>query len=170
MVGKIKSLEEAMIQNIEAQLAAKSVDLGGVEFASQAATKAWIKAEVSADIAYIFFLDPHLFSMNVGHAEGGNSAKQLGFQVAAAKAGFSSSEEALMVSSYKFELPSFFGKETKNSCNKLPVCPTADAWDSEDGPTGVWYELQKMIHSTRKEQLLNAIFIFLAMGCLSQSI
>jgi hypothetical protein len=153
MAGKIKALEESML-NIEAQLVAESVELGGVIFASRAATKAWIKAEACADMAYVFFLDPHSF-MNVGHAGGGNSAEQLGFQAAAAKAGFASAEEALVVSSYKFELPTFFGKETKDS-RKLPVCPTADAWDSRDGFTGVRYEFRKMIHSTRKEQLSNA--------------
>jgi hypothetical protein len=51
--GKIKALEESM-QNIEAQLVAKSVELVGVIFASQAATKAWIKVEALANIVYIF--------------------------------------------------------------------------------------------------------------------
>jgi hypothetical protein len=137
MAGEIKILEEA-IQNIEAQLVAKSVELGGVVFASRAVTKAWIKAEASADIAYVFLLDPHLF-MNVGHTGGGNSTEQLGFQAVAAKAGFTSAEEALVVSSYKFELPKCFGKETKDS-HKLPVCRMADAWDSNDGFKGVWFE------------------------------
>jgi hypothetical protein len=126
------------MQNIEAQLLAESIELGGVIFASRAAMKAWIKAEACADMAYVFFLDPHLF-MNVGHAGGGNSVEQLGFQAAAAKAGFASAEEALVVSSYKFELPTFFGKETKDS-HKFPVWPTADAWDSRDGFTRVQYE------------------------------
>jgi hypothetical protein len=76
--------------------------------------------------------------MNVGHAGGGSSAEQLVFQAAAAKAGFSSSEEALVVSSYKFELPTSFGKKMKYY-QKLPVCPIADAWDSRDGFTGVPY-------------------------------
>ncbi len=36
------------------------------------------------------------------------------------------------------------------------MCPTADAWDSKDGFTGVRYEFRKLIHATRKEQLSNA--------------
>jgi hypothetical protein len=134
MAGKINALEESM-QNIKAQLIAKRVELGGVSFVSPAAIKAWIKTEALAGIAYVFFLDPHSF-MNVGHAGGGNSAKQLGFQAAAAKARFSLLEEALVVPSYKFKLPMFFWKETKDS-QKLPVCPTANAWDSRGGFIGV---------------------------------
>jgi hypothetical protein len=153
VTGKLTNLEES-IKNIEAQLVAERVELGGVNFASRAATKAWLKIEAPADMAYVFFLDPHSF-MNVGYSGVGDSAEQLGLQAAAAKAGFTSSEEALVVSSYKFELPTFFGKETKDS-RKLPVVPTANAWDSKDGFTGVQYEFRKLIHSTRKEQLGNA--------------
>jgi hypothetical protein len=82
-------------------------------------------------------------------------AGQLRLLAAEAKAGFASSEEALVVSSYKFELPMFFRQETKDFC-KLPVVPTADAWDSKDGFTGVRYKFRKLIQSTRKEQLGNA--------------
>jgi hypothetical protein len=153
VAGKFTNLEES-IRNIEAQLVAERVELGGVNFASRAAAKAWLKIEAPADMAYVFFLDPHSF-MNVGYSGVGDSAGQLGLQAAAAKAGFASSEEALVVSSYKFELPTFFGKETKDS-RKLPVVPTADAWDSKDGFTGVRYEFRKLIQSTRKEQLGNA--------------
>lgn len=106
-----------------------------MNFASRAAAKAWLKIEAPADMAYVFFLDPHSF-MNVGYSGVGDSVGQLGLQAAAAKAGFTSSEEALVVSSYKFELPTFFGKEMKDS-RKLPVVPTANAWDSKDGFTGV---------------------------------
>ncbi len=153
LTGKVKTVEESM-KNVEAQLVAESVELGGVTFVSRAATKAWLKTEASASIAYVFFLDPHSF-LNVGHDGGTNSAEHLGFQAAAVKAGFTLPEEALVVSSCKFEHPTFFGKASKDS-RKLPVCPTADAWDSKDGFTGVRYEFRKLIHATRKEQLSNA--------------
>jgi hypothetical protein len=150
VAGKFTNLEDS-IRNIEAQLVAKQVELGGVNFASRAAAKAWLKIEVPADMAYVFFLDPHSF-MNVRYSGVGDSAGQLGLQAAAAKAGFASSEEALVVSSYKFEQPTFFGKETKDS-RKLPVVPTADAWASKDGFTGVKYDFRKLNQSTQKEQL-----------------
>jgi hypothetical protein len=153
VTGKITNLDES-IKNIEAQLVAERVELGGVNFALRAAAKAWLKIEAPSDMAYVFFLDPHSF-MNVGYSGVGDSAGQLGLQAAAAKAGFASSEEALVVSSYKFELPTFFGKETKDS-RKLPVVPTTNAGDSKDGFTGVRYKFRKLIHSTRKEQLGNA--------------
>jgi hypothetical protein len=145
LAGRLKNLEDS-VSSIEAQLIAESVELGGVSFPSRSATKAWLKIKAAADIVYVFFLDPHSF-MNVGYSGAGDSVAQLGLQAASAKAGFSSSEEALVVSSYKFELPTFFGKETKDS-RKLPVCPTAKAWDSRDGFTGVRYEFRKLIHST----------------------
>jgi hypothetical protein len=103
LVGRSKNLEDS-VSNI-----AESVELGGVSFPSRSATKAWLKIEAAADMADVFFLDPHSF-MNVGYSGAGDSVAQLGLQAASAKAGFSSSEEALVVSSYKFELPTFFGK------------------------------------------------------------
>jgi hypothetical protein len=107
-------------------------------------------------MAYVFFLDSHLF-MNAGYSGMGDSAGQLGLQAAAAaKAGFTLLEEALVALSYKFELPMFFGKESKDS-GKLPVVPTADALESKDGFMGVRFRFRKLIvHSTRKEQLGNA--------------
>jgi hypothetical protein len=130
------------------------VELAGVVFVSRAACKAWIKIEAPADIAYCFFLDPHSF-LNVGDSGASDSAKALSLSAAAVKAGFSSSEEALVVSSFKFELPTFFGKDSKDS-RKLRVMPAAEVWDSKDGFTGVQYEFRKPIHSTRKEQSSNA--------------
>lgn len=146
---------------------AEQVELGGVNFASQAAAKAWLKIEAPANIAYVFFFDPHVF-MDVGYSRVGDSAGQLGLQAAAAKVGFVSSEDALVVSSYKFKLPTSFGEETKDSC-KLLVAPTVYALDSKYGFTGVHYEFRKLIHSTRKEQLGNAICILQGMDCLWQS-
>jgi hypothetical protein len=113
LTGKFQSLEES-IQNTEAQLVSERVELGGVVFSSRSATKAWLKVEVRADMAYMFFLDPHSF-LNVGDSGANDSTQQLTLQAAAAKAGFTSAEEALVISSYKFELPTFFGKASKDS-------------------------------------------------------
>lgn len=154
VAGKLVSLEES-IKNIEAQLVVEQVELGRVNFPLRAAAKAWLKIEAGAAMAYVFFLDPPSFMNDVGYSGVGNSAGQLGLQAAAAKAGFDLSEEALVVSSYKFELPTFLGKEIKDS-QKLLVVPTADAWDSKDGFTGVRYKFRKLMHSMRKEQLGNA--------------
>jgi hypothetical protein len=93
LAGRLKNLEDS-VSNIQAQLIAESVELGGVLFLLRSATKAWLKIEAPANIAYVFFLDPYLF-MNVGYSGAGDSVAQLGLQVASAKAGFSSSEEAL---------------------------------------------------------------------------
>jgi hypothetical protein len=153
LASRFKNVEES-IRNIEAQLVSEQVEMGGVVFVSRAACKAWIKLEAPADIAYCFFLDPHAF-LNVGNSGASNSVESLSLSAAAVKAGFSSSEEALVVSSFKFELPTFFGKDSKDS-RKLPVMPTAEVWDSKDGFTGVRYEFRKLINSTRKEQLSNA--------------
>jgi hypothetical protein len=151
--AKLQNIEEA-INNIEAQLVSERVELGGVSFPSRAATKAWIKKEASADIAYVFFLDPHAF-LNIGASGATSSAEQLSLQASAAKAGYSSAEEALVVSSYKFELPTFFGKEAKDP-RKLPALPDFDIWDSKDGYAGVRYEFRKLVSDTRNEQLANA--------------
>jgi hypothetical protein len=48
------------------------MELGGVCFPSCSATKTWLKIEAAADIAYVFFLDPHSF-MNVGYSGAGDS-------------------------------------------------------------------------------------------------
>jgi hypothetical protein len=110
LASRFKNVEES-IQNIEAQLVSEQVEMGGVVFVSRAACKAWIKLEAPADIAYCFFLDPHAF-LNVGDSGALNSVESLSLSTAAVKAGFSSSEEALVVSSFKFELPTFFGKDS----------------------------------------------------------
>jgi hypothetical protein len=93
------------------------VEVGGVVFVSCAACKAWIKIEAPADITYCFFSDPHAF-LNVGDSGASNSIKSLSLSVAAVKAGFSLSEKALVMSSFKFELPTFFGKDSSKGLVK----------------------------------------------------
>jgi hypothetical protein len=99
-------------------------------------------------------LDPHSF-LNVGDSGAWNSVNSLSLSAAAVKAGFSLSKEALVVLSYKFKLPSFFGKDSKDS-QKLSVMSTAKVWDSKDSFTGMRYKFWKLINLTRKEQLSNA--------------
>jgi hypothetical protein len=78
VTGKLQNLDES-IKNIKPQLIAEWVELGCVNFPSRAAVKAWLKIEALADMAYVFFLDPHL-SMNIGYLGIGDSAEQLGLQ------------------------------------------------------------------------------------------
>jgi hypothetical protein len=98
LASQLKNVEE-LIHNIEAQLVSEQVEVGGLVFVSQAACKAWIKIEAPADITYCFFLDPHAF-LNMGDSRASNSIESLSLSTTTVKAGFSLSEEALVVSSF----------------------------------------------------------------------
>lgn len=84
------------------------------------------------------------------------SSEVLAFEASAVKSGYSTSEEALVATSFKIELPSFFGNDPEATLASadtrvLPAIKTYAAWDSQDGYTGARHRYNKMIEDTKKD-------------------
>jgi hypothetical protein len=77
------------------------------------------------------------------------------------KSGFTTLEEALVTTSFKFELPSFFGRDgasTRALCDTrvLPVIKTHATWDPEDGHNGARHGFTKMVEETKRTMMTSA--------------
>jgi hypothetical protein len=112
----------------------------GVMSMSRAACKAWIKIEAPAlqqtkSLLFIFgsSLNFERWRLRGIEQHQGTQSIRRCSQSRIFVSRILSSKEALVVSSFKFKLPTFFGKDSKDFC-KLPVMPM---WDSKDGFTGV---------------------------------
>jgi hypothetical protein len=105
---------EAGLKNLEDQLEASRVDVGGVGFKSHSFTRTWLTTNANGVGAYIYFADAHSL-LNLASEDMGSNSEVLTFQTNAAKSGYASAEEALIASSFKIELPAFFGKDSRNS-------------------------------------------------------
>ena len=95
---------------------------------------AWLLlANANNPSAHLHFIDVHSL-LNLSPTTGGESStKILSFQASAVKSGFMTSEEALITTSFKFELPTFFGWD--NLSNKAssdtrvpPVIKAHEEW------------------------------------------
>ena len=137
------NVREDKVQALEDQMVDRRVDLGGETFKSQADTGAWLAMNAKDVGAYIHFVDAHSL-LNLGSTGGGStdSTDILAFQSSAVKSGFSTSEEALITTSFKFELPAFFGGKDSASnrasadTRVLSAIKTYEEWDPQDGYNG----------------------------------
>jgi hypothetical protein len=96
------------------------------------------------------------------------------------KSGFATSEEALITTSFKIELPSFFGRDVSSnmaSCDTrvLPAVKTYDEWDPEDGYNGARHRFTKVVSETKKTMLkgassgLQGMALLVAIECITSS-
>jgi hypothetical protein len=131
---------ETSLKNLEEQMEGSRVDVGGIGFKSRACVRVWLRMNANGVRAYIHFVDAHLL-LNLASEDMGSNSEVLTFQTNAAKSRYASAEEALIGSSFKIELPAFFGKDSGNdSASKdirvLPAVRTFKEWDPVDGYRG----------------------------------
>jgi len=92
---------------------------------------------------FVHFLDPSAL-INVGSNIHTSNEGVLKFEADVIKAGHTGEEEALVLASFKIQIPSLFGsnsqnKEATKDTRELPGVPNFEHWDSGDGYTGAKY-------------------------------
>jgi hypothetical protein len=132
----------------------------GVGFKSRSFVKSWISTHANGTGAYIHFVDAHSL-LNPASEDLGSNSEVLTFQTNAAKSGYASAEEALIASSFKIELPAFFGKDSNNaSASKdtrvLPAVRSAEEWDPKDGYTGVKHLFNHRVEEAKESMMESA--------------
>jgi hypothetical protein len=178
LMSRMTDLEDR-VREIEEQLQAKSVFMGGINFKSLVTTRAWMLVNAAASGGFIYFLDAHGM-LSLSTDEVGSARSVIHFQQAAKKGGFKSTEEALVVSSFKIELPSIFGSDSSSSqmtadTRTLPAMKSADVWDPKDGYTGGRMRFEALIKEAKTMMLasvgdhLQGIGKIVAMECITES-
>jgi hypothetical protein len=111
--------------------------------------------------AYIHFADAHSL-FNLTSEDMGSNSEVLTFQTNAAKMGYNSAEEALIASSFKIELPAFFGKDSGNSSasKDTRVLPapvrTFEEWNPLDGYTGAKHMFNRKVEEAKDSLIASA--------------
>jgi hypothetical protein len=147
-------------QNLEEQLQANRVDVGGISFKSRTFVRTWLTTNASGVGAYVHFVDAHSL-LNLASEDLGTNNKVLTFQTNAAKSGYSSAEEALIGSSFKIELPAMFGKDSSNaSASKdtrvLPAVQSFDEWNPSNGYTGAKHLFNRKVEEAKDSMIASA--------------
>lgn len=134
---KVQHLQ-TVVKNLQNQVEATTVKINDVTFASRSVTSDWLKANVLDASGYMYFLDAHGLMSLMGDNDGDGHQDKLSFANAAKKGGYQNTEEALIVASFHFELPVFFGKSTSNNAasSDSRVLPCANAYGVWKDPTG----------------------------------
>mmetsp|Transcript_3766 Transcript_3766/g.5135 ORF Transcript_3766/g.5135 Transcript_3766/m.5135 type:complete len:277 (+) Transcript_3766:1972-2802(+) len=102
----------------------------------------------------MLFPDAHPL-LNIGTEEASTNTEVLSFEASSLKSGFKSSFEALVMASFKLELPPFFGADektlasTKNARELLKIKTFSD-WDTKDGYTGARYQMHNSVQEATK--------------------
>jgi hypothetical protein len=175
-VALLKLLEDR-IKDLEERLQDKAVTIGVTTFNSQKFTKAWLAANAGAPGAYIYFMDAHSM-LNLAMEDASSNAEVLLFQQSATKSGYGTSEEALVGSSFKIELPVIFGRDwdaNRMSADSrvLPAMKVPDSWDPEDGYNGGRHRFEREIKEVKATMLRGAanhmqgIGLLAAIKCIS---
>jgi hypothetical protein len=131
---------EAQLKELQDEMASSSVKVGVVTFVSRTQTKAWMDRNGVPARSSLFFLDA--MSMLALMHSGSESAKAAAeFASVTKKVGYSSPDEALVVTSFSLELPEAFGSLPNSGVARdsriLPALPTFKEWDGGDGYNGL---------------------------------
>jgi hypothetical protein len=179
-LSRIKLLEERM-KSVENQLAEKSVTIGGVTFTSPGQAHAWLQLNAPGSGSYIYFLDASsLLTLADAQVAAEGVQEFMSFEAATSKAGYKTAEEAAIATSFKMELPPFFGKDHKptklvKDVRRLPAIPTYEVWNPRDGHNGAMYAMATEIKAARDMMMLAAretlpdVAAALAGHCLQES-
>jgi hypothetical protein len=127
---------EAQLKELQDEMGLSSVKVGVVTFVSQTQMKAWMDRNSVPLCSSLFFLDA--MSMLALMHSGSESAKAATeFALVTQKVGYSSPDEALVVTSFSLELPEAFGSlpnlGVAQDSRILPMLPTFKEWDSGVG-------------------------------------
>jgi hypothetical protein len=124
---------------LEQQMDSESVKVGMQTFSSRVDADAWMKLNCPPTGSYTHFIDFHSL-MALAHGAGGTMGEILKVEEARAKLNFTTPEEAMLMTSFHMEIPSFFGRAssqaTSMSSKVLPGLQSFESWDMGDGDRG----------------------------------
>jgi hypothetical protein len=137
--GRIRFLED-QIKDMQDEMASSSVKVGTLTFVSRSQTRAWMDSHGVPPKACLFFLDAmSMLALMHSGSESAQAAAQ--FASVTKKVGYSSPDEALVVTSFSLELPEAFGALPSSGVARdsriLPALPTFKEWDGGDGYNGL---------------------------------
>jgi hypothetical protein len=124
------------LEDVQDEMMSSSVQVGMVTFTTRSQVKAWMDLNRCSPRAGIFFLD--MMSMLALIHSGSDSAKStVEFASLSKKVGYTSPDEALVVTSFSLELPEAFGSLPNSGVARdsrvLPSLPSYKEWDGGDG-------------------------------------
>ena len=139
MTERIKRLEDTL-KDVQDEMTSSSVQVGTTLFVSRSQVKAWMDLNGCPARASLFFLDA--MSMLALIHNGSDSAKSAAeFASLSKKVGYSSTDEALVVTSFSLDLPEAFGSLPTSGVARdtrvLPALPSYKEWDAGDGYNGL---------------------------------
>jgi hypothetical protein len=139
MEGRIQFLED-QIKDMQDEMAASSVKVGTLTIVSRSQTRAWMDSHGVPPKGCLFFLDAmSMLALMHSGSESVQAAAQ--FASVTKKVGYSSPDEALVVTSFSLELPEAFGALPSSGVARdsriLPALPTFKEWDGGDGYNGL---------------------------------
>jgi hypothetical protein len=132
---------EAQVKELQDEIAFSRVKIGVQTFTSRAQTKAWMDMNHCPKRSALFFLDAMglLALMHGGSMSSTKSAVE--FASVTKKVGYTSTDEALVVTSFTLELPEAFGSlpdlGVVRDSRLLPALPTFKEWDGGDSYHGL---------------------------------
>ena len=136
---RVRVLEDTL-KDIQDEMTSSSVQIGTTLFVSKSQVRAWMDLNGCPPRACLFFLDA--MSLLALMHNGSDSAKSAAeFASLSKKVGYSSTDEALVVTSFSLDLPESFGSLPNSGVARdtrvLPALPTYKEWDSGDGYNGL---------------------------------
>ena len=131
---------ETQIKDMQDEMTVTSVKMGTLTFVSRSQMKAWLDLNGVPERACLFFLDAmSLLAVMHGGSESAKAAAE--FASVSKKVGYSSPDEALVVTSFSLELPGAFSALPSSGVARdsriLPALPTFKEWDGGDGYNGL---------------------------------
>jgi hypothetical protein len=131
---------EAQVREMQDELSFSRVKVGTLTFVSRTQTKAWLDANGVHGRACLFYLDAmSLLALMHSGSESAKAAAE--FASVTKKVGYSSTDEALVVTSFSLVLPEAFGSLPSSGVTRdsrmLPALPTFREWDGGDGYNGL---------------------------------
>jgi hypothetical protein len=170
------NLIESQLTELKNQMQAKSVKIGGRIFKSRSEVKSWLAIHARSGPAYVYFMDVHSLMALKVKTTLDDAAADADFESKVRKIGYTTTDEAIVASSFSRSLPAFFGKPSPIEARKLPALKTAEAWESKTMVDGAREVLDRALDSADKElQSISGDFLMgegliVAQSCIQSSV
>jgi len=134
---------QAQMKQLQLKVVGKGVQIGNKTFQTFKDVKTWVDTHLPNHRYGLFVDGVSIFEFfSAGHVDAETIYTAFYSQH---RTGFKSTFEARIASSVQNLFPSVFGKSDSNldTAEALPVLPTPERWDSNDGNTGLHYQIMR---------------------------
>jgi len=134
---------QAQMKQLQLQVVGKGVQIGNKTFQTFKDVKTWVDTHLPNHRYGLFVDGVSIFEFfSAGHVDAETIYTAFYSQH---RTGFKSTFEARIASSVQNLFPSVFGKSDSNldTAEALPALPTPERWDSNDGITGLRYQIMR---------------------------